>query len=205
MTGVGKRPAALDPLSFLRLWHATLAHITARCLFDTLDFLLVVSNKPVITPEAKRAFATEHCDICDAYKQRKVKPTAEHPTVAIDVEHPEANPEATARGARQAKTVSPTRALRGLYRIIFDVFGPVAVPSAQFNFTYVLGYSDEATGMRWVFGSKSHKRQRTSSPRHRCCVPLSASYYPTSTSTSCAPTALPRTAQRLGATTLPSL
>ena len=159
VTGVGKRPAALDPLSFLRLWHATLAHITARCLFDTLDSVLVVSNKPTITPEVKRAFATEHCDICNAYKQRKVKPTAEHPTVAVDVEMTEANHEATARRAHQAKTTSPTRALRGLYRIIFDVFGPVAVPSAQFNFTYVLGYTDEATGMRWVFGSKSHKAE----------------------------------------------
>ena len=145
-TGVGKRHVPLAPIDFLRLWHCILGHISSRRLLATLRHTLVVANVPTLAPDVVKAYESEHCDVCNAFLQKRHSTPAQAPV---------------APGARAATDLPPStgRALRPLYRMLLDVFGPVPWASAQFMYRYVLGIVCEATGMRWVFGLKTHTEQ----------------------------------------------
>ena len=137
-TGVGKRAMQLTPIEYLRLWHARLGHASCRRVLATLKHHLVLDAVVVITREAYREFSIEHCDVCDAFRQKR-----------------EGAPHAAPRAA-VAPVVSPRRALRPLWRVLLDVWGKFKYPSAQHHYVFYLGYTCEATGMRWLFGSKEH-------------------------------------------------
>ena len=138
--GVGKSSPQyqLTSIEWLRLWHARLGHVSARVLLLTLRNATI--GKTNITKDALKQFLREHCDICNAYRMQ-------HRAVHI---RPHRNQDA------RFKQPSITRALRPLRRVIIDIFGKVRWPSAQQGFIYLLGIVDECTGMRWVFGTKSH-------------------------------------------------
>ena len=156
ITGVGKRTVLLTPLHALRLWHCILGHPSTRRLLETIRNTLAILGMPKLTPDAIAAFNAEHCDICDAFRQRRnARPThGPHPPrapVDDDVENA-----TNADVPPPPPFVPPTRSLQPMWRVIMDVFGPVKWASAQHGFQYVVGYCCECTGMRWVFGLKTH-------------------------------------------------
>ena len=138
--GVGKSSPQyqLTSLEWLRLWHARLGHVSARVLLLTLRNATI--GKTNITKDALKRFMREHCDLCNAYRMK-------HRAVHI---RPHRSQDA------RFQQPSVTRALRPLRRVIIDIFGKVRWPSAQQGYIYLLGIVDECTGMRWVFGTKSH-------------------------------------------------
>ena len=138
--GVGKSSPQyqLTSLEWLRLWHARLGHVSARVLLLTLRNATI--GKINITKDALKQFIREHCDLCNAYRMK-------HKAVSI---RPHRSQDA------RFQQPSTTRALRPLRRVIIDIFGKVRWPSAQQGFIYLLGIVDECTGMRWVFGTKTH-------------------------------------------------
>jgi hypothetical protein len=99
----------------------------------------VLANVPVLTPDVVKAYEMEHCDVCNAFLQKRASAPAQAPV---------------ASGVRAETDLQPSvgRALRPLYRILLDVFGPVPWASAQFGYRFVLGLICEATMMRWIFG-----------------------------------------------------
>jgi hypothetical protein len=143
ITGVGKRHLPLAPIEFLRLWHCILGHLSSRRLLATLRHTLVLANVPVFTPDVVKAYEMEHCDVCNAFLQKRASAPTQAPV---------------ASGVRAETDLPPSagRALRPLYRILLDVFGPVPWASAQFGYRFVLGLICEATMMRWIFGLKTH-------------------------------------------------
>ncbi|KOO32466.1 opie1 pol protein, partial [Chrysochromulina tobinii] len=143
ITGVGKRHLPLAPIEFLRLWHCILGHLSSRRLLATLRHTLVLANVPVLAPDVVKAYEKEHCDVCNAFLQKRASAPALAPV---------------ASGVRAETDLPPSvgRALRPLYRILLDVFGPVPWASAQFGYRFVLGLICEATMMRWIFGLKTH-------------------------------------------------
>ena len=144
VTGVGKPPVKLTLLEHLRLWHVRLGHLPLRRLLQTLKNL-----KHLNLIDAKwnladlRTFSLEPCDVCNAHKQRQI------PTQRV----PHRPWSADAKAAMQP---SPRRALKPLRRFLLDVFGKVAFKSIQHHYQYLLGFWDEATGFRWLFGTKIH-------------------------------------------------
>ena len=143
ITGVGKRHIPIAPIEFLRLWHCILGHLSSRRLLATIRHTLVLANVPALTPDVVKAYEGEHCDVCNAFLQKRASAPAQAPV---------------ASGIRAATEPPPSvgRALRPLYRILLDVFGPVPWASAQFGYRFVLGLICEATMMRWIFGLKTH-------------------------------------------------
>ena len=143
ITGVGKRHIPLAPIEFLRLWHCILGHLSSRRLLATIRHTLVLANVPALTPDIVKAYEGEHCDVCNAFLQKRASAPTQAPV---------------ASGIRAATESPPSvgRALRPLYRILLDVFGPVPWASAQFGYRFVLGLICEATMMRWIFGLKTH-------------------------------------------------
>ena len=71
ITGVGKRHVPLQPLQFLRLWHCILGHLSSRRLLATLRHTLVVANVPTFTPDIVKSYEAEHCDVCNAFLQKR--------------------------------------------------------------------------------------------------------------------------------------
>jgi len=128
ITGVGKRHLQLAPIEFLRLWHCILGHLSSRRLLATLRHTLVLANVPVLAPDVVKAYEMEHCDVCNAFLQKRASAPALTPV---------------ASGVRAETDLPPSvgRALRPLYRILLDVFGPVPWASAQFGYRFVLGLS----------------------------------------------------------------
>jgi hypothetical protein len=71
ITGVGKRFVPLPPLEFLRLWHCILGHISSSRLLTTLRHTLVLANVPTFSAAVVKAYNQEHCDVCNAFLQRR--------------------------------------------------------------------------------------------------------------------------------------
>ena len=138
--GVGKSSPRyqLTCIEWLRLWHARLGHVSARVLLLTLTNATVGSHRA--TKAGLVQFMREHCDICNACRMK-------HKAVRIQ-------PKRSQDSRFQQPSV--TRALKPLRRIVVDIFGKVRWPSSQHNYLYLLGIVDEFTGMRWVFGTKTH-------------------------------------------------
>lgn len=139
--GVGKPPVELTALESMHLWHFRLGHPTLRTLL--LAIRLLKLPMPTLTASHLRAFKLSPCDWCNAFKQRRraVNAMPRRPR----------SPDILA-----SLKPSPTRALKPLRRVILDVFGPVRVLSFRSNYRFVLGFYDEATGFRWIFGVKDH-------------------------------------------------
>ena len=141
--GVGKPSVQLNGLETLWLWHHRLAHLPLRALLAHLRHsgLWPACN---ITRADQRAFARQTCDDCNAYKQRRkaklrVRWASDCPLHRAHEHLP-----------------SVPRALRPLMRVLLDIFGPVRWPSAQHQYVYLIGWWCQATGMRWVQGTKTH-------------------------------------------------
>ena len=155
ITGVGKPALTLKPIELLRLWHARLGHPPLPTLLATLSTFGVFRLSDTATDKQRSnaardiktavfEFARETCDICNACKQRlnSVNVSPRRPWTEADV------------AARAAGSIH--RALRPLRRILLDVFGPVPYLSAQHGYRFLVGFTDEATSYRWVFGCKNH-------------------------------------------------
>ena len=159
ISGVGKPSIVLKPIELLRLWHVRLGHPPLSTLLATMS-VFGVFNLPDDATELQRRnaakdiktavfeFVREVCDVCNACKQRRntVNATPRRPWTEADI------------AARAAGSIH--RALRPLRRILLDVFGPVAYPSAQHGYRFLVGYTDEATSYRWVFGCKTHTAEK---------------------------------------------
>ena len=155
ITGVGKPALTLKPIELLRLWHARLGHPPLPTLLATLS-VFGVFHLPDTATDKQRSnaakdirtavfeFARETCDVCNACKQRRnsVNVSPRRPWTEADI------------AARAAGSIH--RALRPLRRILLDVFGPVPYLSAQHGYRFLVGFTDEATSYRWVFGCKNH-------------------------------------------------
>ena len=155
ITGVGKPALTLKPIELLRLWHARLGHPPLPTLLATLS-VFGVFHLPDTATDKQRSnaakdirtavfeFARETCDVCNACKQRRnsVNVSPRRPWTEADI------------AARVAGSIH--RALRPLRRILLDVFGPVPYLSAQHGYRFLVGFTDEATSYRWVFGCKNH-------------------------------------------------
>ena len=155
ISGLGKPKVKLSYLETLRLWHARLAHPPLRTLLATLANFGVFKLDPDASDSVKKAAAAEMraalhayeretCDICNACKQR-------HHTVNNAPHRPW-----TPGQVAELSKASVHRALVPLRRVLMDVFGPVPYLSAQHNYRFLVGFVDEATSYRWVFGVKTH-------------------------------------------------
>ena len=172
VSGVGKPRVQLTALESLRLWHHRLGHPSLRTLLVAIVQLRI--DFPKLTSAALRAFKLEPCDWSNAFKQRRhaIRPghvIPAHPARPVphdSLERPRLTAQQLALGSP-----SPRRALRALRRVQLDVFGPVRVANAFNGYRYLVGFYDEATGMRWVFGSKDH----TAETVERLCQVLRAS------------------------------
>ena len=144
--GVGKPSVLLSGLETLWLWHHRLGHPSMRALLAHLR-AAGLWDLCSITRSDVRAFARESCDFCNAFKQRRKAKLR----VRWDADVP--------RHDGPTHIPSITRALRPLVRVLIDIFGPVRWPSAQHEYIYLIGWWCQATGMRWVQGTKSHTAQ----------------------------------------------
>jgi hypothetical protein len=138
MTGVGKRPTPLSSLDWLRLLHCRFNHCATRVLIETIESGNLVLTEAKLAGVSSKQFDEEHCSVCNTFKQHRVSDSSQE-----------------VRPAGKQK-VSVHRALRPLHRIVMDVKGPIPVPSAQHGFRFVIGWTCECTGMRWVEAAKTH-------------------------------------------------
>ena len=140
ISGVGKPRIELTDIQLLHLWHARLGHVSFQSLVTVLAKTGVL-DRP-ISQKAIRAYAEHSCDICNAHRLKR-RPTQR----AIPRPWPDGH---------FRNMPSPQRALRPLRRVLLDIFGPVAYPSVEHGYRFLLGFYDEATGFRWAFGCKTH-------------------------------------------------
>ena len=149
MVGVGKRPRPLTGLQFLWLAHNMLGHLSSQRLRETLEHCIII-DKASVTAADWRQFDMVPCDACDTYRMRSLA----HGPIATA--RPKVKDEKLDLTEHKA---SPSRAITPMYRLLLDVFGPISIPSAQHSYIYYMGICDEATGMRWLFGGKTHTAQ----------------------------------------------
>ena len=129
-SGVGMEPMekVLTPLQKATLEHVRLGHPSLRRMMETLK---KTNGGFTVTKDALRELAYNGCDLCNSVKIKLTDPKKQ-----------------VVSSRSELQTTNP------IHTILYDSFGLVSVPSAQFGYHHAHMFYSHKRNVGWIYGSK---------------------------------------------------